>query len=130
MPQWHEHRFHEDYRRRGLYDIVPGLPGDMNYTYMNAGVISGLHLHKKQTDYFSVAQGSIMVRLVYEDGRPEEKFVLSEDTHKTLVIPPGVWHGYKSLEPSIIVFYIDHKFNMDDEHRRETKAEDWEIEIR
>ena len=130
MPQWHPHRFHEDYRRRGSYDIIPGLAGDMNYTYMNADVISGLHMHRRQTDYFSVAQGSVMVRLVYDDGRPEEKFVVSSDTKKTLVIPPGVWHGYKSLEPSILVFYIDQKFSVDDEHRRETKASEWDIEIR
>lgn len=130
MPQWHEHRFHEDYRRRGSYDIVPGLPGDMNFTYMNPGVISGLHMHKEQTDYFSVVKGSVMVRLVYDDGRPTEKFVLSEGTRKTLIIPPGVWHGYKSLEPTIMVFYIDKKFNTNDENRRETKSEEWEIEIK
>jgi dTDP-4-dehydrorhamnose 3,5-epimerase len=109
---------------------MPDLPGDMNFTHMNPGIICGLHMHKKQTDYFSVAKGSIIVRLVYDDGQPEEKFVLSEHSHKTLVIPPGVWHGYKSLEPTILVFYIDHKFNTDDENRRETKAEEWEIEIK
>ena len=93
--QWHDHRFNEDARRRGFYDIVPGLPGDFNFAHMNAGVICGLHMHKSQTDYFAVAKGSILVRLLYEDGRPEEKFIVSEYTRKTLVIPPGVWHGYK-----------------------------------
>lgn len=130
MAEWHEFRFHEDYRRRGFYDIVPGLKGDMNFTHMNAGVIAGLHMHKVHTDYFTVAKGSVMIRLVYDDGRPEEKFVLSEHTHKTLMIPPGVWHGYRSLEPSILVFYTDEKFNIEDEFKRETKAEDWEIEIK
>ena len=127
--QWHEHRFHEDYRRRGFYNIVPGLPGEMNFTHMQPGITCGLHSHKKQTDYFTVVKGSIMVRLVYDDGK-EEKFVLSEHTHKTLIIPPGVWHGYRALEPSILVFYIDRQFSSDDELRRESKAEEWEIEIR
>ena len=128
--QWHEHRFHEDARRRGFYDIVPGLSGEMNLTHMNAGIICGLHQHKKQTDYFAVAKGSILVRLIYEDGRPEEKFVVSEHTHKTIAIPPGVWHGYKSLEPTILVFYIDQKFNTEDEFRRSTVSEEWITEIK
>ena len=130
MAQWHEHRFHEDYRRRGFYDLVPGLRGEMNVTHMNADVISGMHLHKVQTDYFMVAKGSIMVRLSYDDGRPSEKFVLSERSHKTLMIPPNVWHGYRALEPSILVFYIDRKFSQDDEFRRPTVKDEWEIEIR
>lgn len=129
MP-WHEHRFHEDSRRRGFYDIIPGLPGEVNFTQMPAGVICGLHKHNRHTDYFAVAKGSILVRLVYEDGRLEEKFVVSEQTRKTLIISPGVWHGYKALEPTILVFYIDQKYSTDDEYKRETKAEEWEIEIK
>ncbi len=128
--QFHNHRFHEDARRRGFYDIVPNLPGDMNVSHMNPGVICGMHMHRKQTDYFMVAKGSILIRLVYDDGRPEEKFVLSEHTHATVIIPPGVWHGYKSLEPSVVVFYIDHPFNAEDENRRPTHPDEWAIEIK
>jgi dTDP-4-dehydrorhamnose 3,5-epimerase-like enzyme len=126
----HDQRFHEDARRKGFYDIFPGLPGDVNFTHMQAGIICGLHKHEKQTDYFAVAKGSVMFRLVYEDDRPEEKFVLSEHSKRTLEISPGVWHGYKSLEPSVLVFYIDQKYSTEDEHRKSTSAEDWEIEIK
>ncbi|HPL95309.1 MAG TPA: dTDP-4-dehydrorhamnose reductase [bacterium] len=134
MPQekiarFHEQRFHEDARRRGFYDLVPGLPGDMNFTHMQANIISGMHMHKNQTDYFTVAKGSVLFRLVAEDGR-EERVVLSEHSRKTLIISPGVWHGYRSLEPSILVFYIDQKFNLNDENRRPTSAADWQIEIK
>mgnify|MGYP001576044019 CR=1 FL=1 len=128
--EFHNHRFHEDARRRGFYDIIPGLPGEMSFTHMSPGVICGLHLHKQHTDYFTVAKGSILMRLVYEDGRPEEKFVVSEYTRQTIIIPPGVWHGYKSLEPTVLVFYIDHKFDTADELRRPTKPEDWVTEIK
>ena len=50
-----EQRYHEDDRRRGFYDIVPGLKGDMNFTHVQKGSIAGLHLHKEQSDYFIVA---------------------------------------------------------------------------
>ncbi|OGH70398.1 MAG: hypothetical protein A2754_03510 [Candidatus Magasanikbacteria bacterium RIFCSPHIGHO2_01_FULL_47_8] len=128
--EWHTHRFHEDARRRGFYDIIPDVPGEMNFTHMPSGVICGLHLHKQHTDYFAVAKGSILMRLLYEDGRPEEKFVVSEHTHQTIIIPPGVWHGYKALEPTVLVFYIDGKFNAADELRRPTKSEEWATEIK
>lgn len=128
--QWHEQRFHEDPRRRGFYDIIPGLPGDVNFSHMPTGAICGLHMHTRQTDYFAVAKGSLLIRLIYEDGRPEEKFIISQDTGKTLIIPPGVWHGYKALEPTTLVFYIDKKYSTDDEHRRPTDPKDWEIEIK
>jgi len=128
--KWHEHRFHEDARRRGFYDLVPGLSGDINFTQMYPGVICGMHMHQQQTDYFAVIKGSISIRLIYDDGRAEEKFVVSEHTHKTIIIPPGVWHGYKTLEPTILFFYIDKKFNMDDELRRPTVAEEWITEIK
>lgn len=129
LTQFHEQRFHEDARRRGFYDIIPGLQGDMNFAVMPAGIISGMHMHKIHTDYFTVAKGRVMFRLVAEDGK-EEKVVLSEHSRKTLIIQPGIWHGYKSLEPSVMVFYISQKFNEDDEFKKPTKPEEWEIEIK
>lgn len=128
--KWHEHRFHEDARRRGFYDIIPGLSGEMNFTHMPSDVICGLHLHKEHTDYFAVAKGSILVRLIYDNGRSEEKFVVSEHTRQTIIIPPGVWHGYKSLEPTVLIFYIDKKFDTADELRRPTTPEEWATEIK
>ncbi len=129
LTEFHAHRFHEDERRRGLYDIVPGLTGDMNFSYMQAGIIAGMHMHTRQTDYFTVAKGSVLFRLVSENGR-EERVLLSEQSRKTLIIKPGIWHGYRSLEPSILLFYIDQKFNSDDEHRRPTDPSEWEIPIK
>lgn len=126
---FHAQRFHEDERRRGYYDVVPGLPGDMNFTDMPAGVIAGMHMHKKQTDYFAVAKGRVLFRLIWEDGK-EERVVLSAHSRKTLVIPPGVWHGYKSLEPSILLFYISEKFNIGDEHKKPTSEEEWQTPIK
>ena len=124
-----EQRYHEDDRRRGFYDIVPGLKGDMNFTHVQKGSIAGLHLHKEQSDYFIVAKGAMLFRLIDENGN-EERVVLSPYTRQTLVIPPNVWHGYKALEDSIVLFYIDQKFNTEDEHKKKTVAEDWATEIK
>lgn len=125
----HKQRFNEDDRRRGFYDIIPGLKGDMNFTHVPKGSIAGLHLHKKQTDSFAVAKGRMLFRLITEGG-DEERIVLSSHSRKTLLIPPRVWHGYKALEDTILLSYIDQKFNKNDEYRRKTKPKDWESPIR
>ncbi len=127
MPKFYEYRTHSDYRRGGTYDIIPGVEGDFNFTKHPAGIIpEELHMHKNQTDYFAVVQGKVMFRLVSEDGE-EEKFIMTEDDHKTLIILPGVWHGYTALEPLIMVFYLTHKYDSNDEFRRKTEASEWEL---
>lgn len=127
MPQFYEYRTHSDHRRSGSYDIIPGVSGDFNFTKHPAGVIpEELHMHKKQTDYFAVAQGRVIFRLVYEDGR-EEKLLMTEDDHKTLIILPGIWHNYMALEPSIMVFYISHKYDPADEFHKKTDPSEWDM---
>lgn len=125
MAQFYEYRTHSDHRRRGAYDIVPEMPGDFNFTVHNPNVVpEELHMHKKQTDYFAVAKGKVMFRLVYEDGK-EEKFIMTENDNKTLIILPGIWHGYMALEPSVMVFYLSSKFDPADELRKKTDPGDW-----
>lgn len=125
--KFHKYRVHSDHRRSGSYDIVPGLPGDFNFTKHPKGIIpEELHMHKKQTDYFTVAKGKVLFVLKYKNGRTK-KFVLSEEDSKTLVITPGIWHGYMALEPSIMVFYISHKFDTSDEFRQPVEKSVWSL---
>ncbi len=127
MPQFYEYRTHFDHRRNGSYDIIPDVEGDFNFTKHNPDIIpEELHMHKRQTDYFAVVQGKVMFRLVFEDGK-EEKFIMTENDHKTLVIPPSIWHGYMALKPSIMVFYLSHKYDSNDEFRRKTDSKEWEL---
>lgn len=129
IAEFIDHNFHEDERRRAYYNLVPDLPGQMCMTDMPEGTIAGMHMHKKQTDYFTVARGRVLFRLVTE-GEEEERVVLSPASRRTLIIKPGIWHGYKSLEPSILVFYVDHKYDPADEFRRKTDKSEWEAEIK
>ena len=129
IAEFINHNFHEDERRRAYYDLVPDLPGQIGITDMPAGVIAGMHMHKKQTDYFMVAKGRVLFRLATEDGS-EERVVLSPSSRQTLIIKPGTWHGYKAIEPSILVFYVNKKYNPEDEFRRKTTADKWQAEIK
>ena len=124
--QFYEHRIHEDNRRKGHYDIIPGLDGDMNFSVQNPNIYPDeLHMHKIHTDYFAVAKGKVFFRMVREDGQ-EEHTVLEEKDDKTLIIPPGIWHHYVALEPSILVFYTDRKYDPNDEFRKKIDPAEWE----
>lgn len=127
MPKFYEYRTHSDHRRSGSYDIIPDVDGDFNFTKHPVGIIpEELHMHKNQTDHFVVISGKVMFRLVYEDGK-EEKFLMTENDNKTLIIKPGIWHGYVALKPSIMAFYLSHKFNSSDEFRKKTNPSEWEL---
>jgi dTDP-4-dehydrorhamnose 3,5-epimerase-like enzyme len=44
------------------------------------------------------------------------------------MIEPGIYHGYKALEPgSILMYYLTHKYNPEDEIRATVGSfnEDW-----
>lgn len=128
LMKFHSYRVHKDHRRAGAYDIVPGLPGDFNFTKHTPNVIpEELHMHKDQTDYFTVVTGKVMFRLVYDDGTPEEKVIVTEEDAKTVIVPPGVWHGYVALVPSVMAFYITHKYDDKDEFRRKSDPSEWQL---
>lgn len=127
MAKFHQFRTHFDQRRNGRYDIIPILEGDLNFTFHFPKIIpKELHMHKKQTDYFIVAKGKVMFRLVNKKGK-EEKFVITENDNKTVIIKPNTWHGYVALEESIMIFYITHKYDAADEFRKKTKTSEWKL---
>ena len=67
-----------------------------------------------------------------DDGTYEVKFeYLSDKNPKVIEMIPGVYHGYKALEPgSILCYYLTHKYNPEDEIRVEVGhfGEEWGIE--
>jgi len=78
----------------------------MNYP----GVIRGWHWHRRQTDCLAVLAGMAKVPLF--DARKESptageisEFFLGDSNLALLVIPPGVYHGYKTIgvEPAMIL---------------------------
>ena len=70
-----------------------------------AGSLVGLHYHRFQADYWTVAEG--LVRVVLHDlraGSPTDGATLclalgggGPDRHRGLYIPPGVAHGFAAL---------------------------------
>jgi len=90
------------------------------------GVIRGWHWHDRQTDVIVVVSGRALVPLY--DGRTDsatartvEAYVCGDGDLRAIFVPPGVWHGYKTIgpEPSVIVNFPDQVYDAahPDEHR-------------
>ncbi len=85
------------------------------------GVLRGLHLHRRQLDYWVVADGRAWVALV--DARPlldrsgdrpiVETRVLAADA--TVTIPAGVAHGFLALERLSLVYLVTAEYDATDE---------------
>ncbi len=76
--------------------------GQCYVTAAYPGVVKAWHFHERQTDYFCALTG--MAKVVLYDGRPDSpthgeigEFFLGEQQRALLVIPPGVYHGYKNI---------------------------------
>ncbi|MEX2010980.1 MAG: dTDP-4-dehydrorhamnose 3,5-epimerase [Chloroflexota bacterium] len=91
-----------------------------NMSTSAAGVLRGLHYHRRQLDYWVVASGRAFVALV--DVRPVLAGVGSAvvDTRElaadqSVVIPAGVAHGFLALEPLELLYLVTNEFDGSDE---------------
>jgi dTDP-4-dehydrorhamnose 3,5-epimerase len=91
-----------------------------NLSTSAAGVLRGLHYHRRQLDYWVVASGRALVALV--DVRPAiqgrgpavvETRELAADG--SVVIPAGVAHGFLALEPLELIYLVTNEFDGSDE---------------
>lgn len=104
-------------------DVAAGRPPrfvQANLSDSAAGVLRGLHLHRRQLDYWVVTAGRAFVALV--DVRPMiaggpapvvETRVLDADGW--VVIPTGVAHGFLALEPLAMLYLVTNEFDGSDE---------------
>lgn len=91
-----------------------------NLSTSAAGVLRGLHYHRRQLDYWTVAAGRAFVALV--DVRPVaagsgaarvETRELGAD--EWVVIPAGVAHGFLALEPLDMLYLVTNEYDGADE---------------
>ena len=111
-------KFNEDDRAQRLLNIFPTIDGQINVSYVNSTEhVVAWHKHHIQTDYWVCLKGSFKVGLAYDDGTVKWEY-LSDKNPRVLEITPGIYHGYKALEPeSILLYYLTEKYNPDDEIR-------------
>ena len=91
-----------------------------NLSTSAAGVLRGLHYHRRQLDYWVVAAGRAFVALV--DVRPAERgegsaIVETRElaADEWVVIPTGVAHGFLALEPLDMLYLVTNEYDGSDE---------------
>ena len=127
--------FHEDDRAQRFFDVFPSVNGQINISHVNStSHVVAWHKHEIQVDYWYCIKGSFKVGLaeLQEDGAYKVRWEhLSDKNQRVLRIPPGVYHGYKALQPeSIILYYLTEKYDTNDEWKVKPGhfGEDWETE--
>ena len=109
------------------WGIVDGDVTAMIYVTLRPGAVSAWHMHKLKTDHVFVVAGAI--RAVLYDDRAEsvthgkvDVVNLSPMRPMLVVIPPGIWHGFKVLgqEPGAFVNFFDREYDYDD-------PDDWRL---
>jgi dTDP-4-dehydrorhamnose 3,5-epimerase len=91
-----------------------------NLSSSAAGVLRGLHYHRRQLDYWVVASGRALVALVdvrpVASGRGPAKVETRElAADEWVVIPAGVAHGFLALDPLELIYLVTNEFDGADE---------------
>jgi dTDP-4-dehydrorhamnose 3,5-epimerase len=111
--------FTEVYRRSWLSGGKEMVQGNLSFS--KAGVLRGLHFHRRQADYWFVVQGTAFVGL-YDlrrgsptEGMKAEVPLSSELPRNALYIPPGVVHGFYAETDMVLTYLVDEYYTGDDE---------------
>ncbi len=113
-------RFVETFRREWFpqrtWDIVQG-----NTSYSQAGVLRGLHFHRRQVDYWFVPRGAIRVGLCdlrrsSPTCRAAQTLEIDDQNLTGVYIPIGVAHGFVALTDAILTYLVDNYYDGADEY--------------
>lgn len=113
--------FAEAWRASGGGSNDPFAGVQANLSSSNRGVLRGLHLHQRQLDRWIVLGGVAFVALVdlreMIAGESEEPKVLTATLRRddTVVIPPGVAHGFLAMEPLELLYVVTNEYDGSDE---------------
>ncbi len=93
----------------------------VNLSTSAAGVLRGLHFHRRQLDDWIVATGRAFVALVdvrpMVEGRADRPNVETRElaADDTVVIPTGVAHGFLALEALELIYLVTNEYDGSDE---------------
>jgi dTDP-4-dehydrorhamnose 3,5-epimerase len=85
-------------------------------SFIKPGIIKGLHIHEKQTEYTACIKGNILYVAIKEIPGKEpiiEKYLMGEKNMILLKTPPGIWHGYMVLDDSdaVVLYAMNKTYN-------------------
>lgn len=91
-----------------------------NVSRSRAGVLRGLHVHRRQVDYWHIVSGEAMAALV--DIRPDSPTCgkamcvpLTAEVPQTLYVPTGLLHGFYAKTDLLLMYLLDREYDPTDE---------------
>jgi dTDP-4-dehydrorhamnose 3,5-epimerase len=90
-----------------------------NHSHSRAGVLRGLHYHRKQSDAWYVIAGevqAVLADLRTPSPSPAVVSVRMRGEHpQVLFIPPGVAHGFLAVTDVDLIYWVTHAYDASDE---------------
>ena len=91
-----------------------------NLSLSQPNVLRGLHVHRKQADYWTVLSGSAFIALYdLRGGSPTEEkkaeIEVAADERRCLFIPKGVAHGFYTAGGILLQYLVDEYYTGADE---------------
>ena len=128
---------HRDHRgsvreafRSSWYPEVPPIV-QVVHSESRGGVLRAMHAHRQQFDVWHFTQGKAQVQLYdHRDGWWSNLYVESDTT---LVIPPGVSHGFLALTPVTLTYLLTREYDGTDEYEWNARdldfpgAREWKV---
>jgi dTDP-4-dehydrorhamnose 3,5-epimerase len=112
-------RFMETFRRE-WFPWIDWSNMQSNRSDSQAGVLRGLHFHRKQIDYWYVTTGRIRVGMV-DLRRSSPTYMrthmleLGEENNVGVFIPVGVAHGFYALTDATLTYLVNQYYDGGDE---------------
>ena len=98
--------------RSSWYPDMPPIV-QVVHSESRGGVMRAMHAHAKQFDVWHFTQGKAQVQLYdHRDGFWSNLYV---EADTTLVIPPGISHGFLALTPVTLTYYLTREYDGTDE---------------
>jgi dTDP-4-dehydrorhamnose 3,5-epimerase len=90
-----------------------------NHSHSQAGVLRGLHYHRKQADAWYTVNGEAQAVLadlrVPSDSPAVVSVRMVAGEPSVLLIPPGVAHGFLALTDVDLIYWVTHPYDSTDE---------------
>jgi dTDP-4-dehydrorhamnose 3,5-epimerase len=89
-----------------------------NLSYSKAGVLRGLHYHRRQLDHWVVVEGEVFVALVDLRSNADRPRAITRvlEVDETVTIPVLVAHGFLALRPTTLLYFVTNEYDGTDEH--------------
>lgn len=91
-----------------------------NHVISRPNVLRGIHVHHTHWDYLYIAHGSMELALI-DIRRQSPRFGMAQveklqaEQPYSVLIPPGVAHGFYFTDAAVLIYGVSHCWNPDDE---------------